>query len=185
MLLTLQEAAARLGKSVRQVRYMIKQGSLTAEKQGGRWVVDSSGLPLSKGQQKAVARKERQLHAAVEKGLGIDEEKRPTRYSVLDLKAFQICRPLYSITVEKLGADHLASLALRLVLTELCRGCHRFNREDKVAAYSLARDKASEAVCELILTGDPEVEKLITAIEQDLMAALAGLLRRLSKRRKN
>ncbi len=50
MQLTLQEAAVRLGKSVRQVRYLINSGQISAQKLGGRWFVQSSDLPLSQGQ---------------------------------------------------------------------------------------------------------------------------------------
>lgn len=184
MLLSLQEAAARLGKSTRQVRYLIKQGKLPAVKQGGRWVIDTEHLELSDGQRKAVERKERQLRAAVDKGLGIEEGDRPPRYSVRDLKAFQITQPLHAKALELLGAEHEACRALRGVLEELTRGCHRFDYEDKAVAYRAARDHASAAVCELILGGRPETEELITAIEQDLMAALGGLLRRLSRKRR-
>lgn len=41
------EAARLLGKSSRQVRYMIQQGELPATKAAGRWVVDAADLPLS------------------------------------------------------------------------------------------------------------------------------------------
>ena len=47
MQLTLEQAATRLGKSLRQVRYMIKSQRLPAQKVGGRWMVDSADLPLS------------------------------------------------------------------------------------------------------------------------------------------
>ncbi len=38
MRLTLAEAAQRLGKSERQLRYKIEQGQITATKRGGRWL---------------------------------------------------------------------------------------------------------------------------------------------------
>jgi excisionase family DNA binding protein len=44
--LSLAEAATVLGKSERQVRYMINNGRLKAVKIGGSWVVESSDLPL-------------------------------------------------------------------------------------------------------------------------------------------
>jgi len=184
MLLTIEEAAARLGKSVRQVRYLIETNSLPAEKSGKRWVIDSENLPLSEGQQRAVDRKERQLRAAVEEGLGLsDSEERKPRYSVRDLKAFQIALPIQRRAVEHLGGDHPATLALHQVLEYLARGCHRFEHSDKAEAYRQARDAASFAVCELVLCGSKEADELIVTIEQELMAALAGLLRRLERRR--
>jgi len=182
--LTLEEAATRLGKTVRQVRYLIQTERLPARKFGGRWVIKSGDLSLSEEQRHAVDRKERQLRAAVEEGLGLpSEDERKPRYSVRDLKAFQIAQPLYQQATAALQADHPASLALRQVLEHLTRGCHRFRREDKAIACREARDAASLAVCELVLTREEGAASLVTAIEQELMATLAGLLRRLERRR--
>lgn len=185
MHLSLTQAAARMGKSVRQIRYMIAQDRLSARKVGGRWVIDDSELPLTEGQQQASERKQRQLRAAVDKALELPE--RLARYSVRDLKAFQIALPLYHSCRTDLGAEHAASHALRQVIEQLSCGCHRFERADKATAYRRARDAASQAVCELLIA-DPAhaelAERILTTIEQDLMAALAGLLRRLEPRRK-
>ncbi len=56
MKLSLSQAAECLGKTRRQIRYMIQQGHLDARKEGGRWVVDSEHLPLSDAQQQSRAR---------------------------------------------------------------------------------------------------------------------------------
>lgn len=181
MQLTLEQAAERLGKSVRQVRYLIKTGGLRAVKAGPRWLIDAADLPLSDGQRAAVARRDRALHAAVDRGLGLEEPTRP-RYSVRDLKAFQILMPLYHQTRDLLGAEHPAAAALRTVLLQLTQGCHRFSVEEKTAAYRAGRDAASLAVYELLLTERGEAEPVIVAIEQDLMAAFSGLLRRLDRK---
>ena len=45
MQLSIQQAAERLGKSVRQVRYLIQTGSLPAHKSGGRWLIAVADLP--------------------------------------------------------------------------------------------------------------------------------------------
>jgi excisionase family DNA binding protein len=184
MYLSLQQAADRLGKSPRQVRYLIRTGRLSAQKIGGRWVVSSDDLPLSEGQRAAVERRERQLRVTVEDGLGLsDAPERPPRYSVRDLKAFQVALPLYRRAVAALAPDHPAAVALREVLELLTRGCHRFERSAKAEAYRQARDAASRAVCELLLDGSGPTDELVSAIEQDLMASLAGLLKRLERRR--
>jgi hypothetical protein len=39
-------------------------------------------------------------------------------------------------------------------------------------------------VCELVLTESASADPLVNAIEQDLMAALAGLIRRVDKRKR-
>jgi excisionase family DNA binding protein len=61
MQLSLQQAAERLGKSVRQVRYLIQTGALPAQKSGGRWLIAAADLPLSEGQRAALERRERAL----------------------------------------------------------------------------------------------------------------------------
>jgi hypothetical protein len=192
MLLSLQDAADRLGKTRRQLRYMIQTQRIQAVKTAGRWMIEADDLPLSGPQRQAVDRRERQLQAAVERGLGLDEGSRRRRWSVRDLKAVQVALPLYRHCAAGLGTDHPASTALGECLQALTRGCHRFERADKAAAYRAARDAASSAVFHLLLADtDPGIEPaapdhpaaLITAIEQDLMAALAGLLRRLERNR--
>ena len=47
MKLTLEQAAARLGKSERQIRYLVQNSRLAAEKVGGRWLIESDDLALS------------------------------------------------------------------------------------------------------------------------------------------
>ncbi len=180
MMLSLSQVAARIGKSERQVRYLIQAGKIPARKLSGRWLIDSDDLPLSGQQQKVVERKERQLRAAVDEGLGLAERRQP-RYSVRDLKAFQIALPLHATAAAELGEHHPAAVALHEVLLQLSRGCHRFERTDKADAYGAARDAASRAVCELALVGTDKGSGLLRAIEQDLMAAIAGLLRRLAR----
>jgi hypothetical protein len=185
MQLTLEQTATRLGKSKRQVLYMIQKGRLQAQKIAGRWWIESHHLPRSDAQQHSYDRKQRQLRAAVEEALEIDPEAaRSRRYSVRDLKAFQIALPLYHQALETFGAEHPATRCLKGVLEQLTRGCHRFDRSDKSEAYRAARDQASLAVCELVLAGSEVADQLIHALEQDLMAALAGLMRRVDRRRR-
>jgi hypothetical protein len=56
MQLSLADAAIALGRSQRQIRYLIQTGGLAARKEGGRWVIDSADLPLSAGQRQAAGR---------------------------------------------------------------------------------------------------------------------------------
>ena len=46
MRLSVTETATVLGKSPRQVRYMIQLGQLKAERQGKAWRIDGESLPL-------------------------------------------------------------------------------------------------------------------------------------------
>ena len=185
MQLTLEQAATRLGKSKRQVLYMIQIGHLPAQKLAGRWWIESEQLPLSAAQQQSHERKQQQFRAAVEEALEIEPERgRPRRYSVRDLKAFQIALPLQRQAQTELGAEHPATQCLKRVLEQLTRGCHRYERSDKAEAYRAARDQVSLAVCELVLTESAVADQLIHVLEQDLMAALAGLMRRVDGRKR-
>ncbi len=181
MQLTIDQAANRVGKSARQIRYLIKSGRLPASKIGGRWMINATDLPLSEPQRATIERRERALRSAVDEGLGLDSE-RPPRFSVRDLKAFQIALPLERQAAALLGPEHPATQALRHTLELLAQGCHRFDNNAKAESYRAARDSASLAVCELVITDQAEAEPLIQGIEQDLMAAFAGLLQRLARR---
>ncbi len=183
MTLTIPQAAAQLGKTVRQVRYMIQQGSLKARKVQGRWLIDSEDLKRSEPQQAAKERKQRQLRGLVDDALEVPEEL-PRRYSVLDLKAFQIGLPLYRRASQDVGEKHAATAELRRMLALLTQGCHRYAQSDKASAYREARDAASLAACELVLADSEAASDLLHDIEQDLMASLAGLIRRAERRRR-
>jgi hypothetical protein len=126
MQLTLEQTATRLGKSQRQILYMIRQNQLPAKKIAGRWFIDTADLPLSENQRRSGERKQRQLKAAVEEALDIADDDPKPRYSVRDLKAFQVALPLYRKICEELTASHPAAQGLRRVLEHLCRGCHRY-----------------------------------------------------------
>lgn len=179
MQLTLEEAATKLGKSVRQIRYLVKEGRLSAKKVAGRWFVELEDAPKTSSQQGVEQRKQERLRAVVEDALELKPSE-TQRYSVMDLKAFQLGLPLYHKASELLGEQHSATLALRQALEHLARGCHRYDKDEKAAAYRTARDEASLAVCELLITGGA-ASALVAPIEQELMAALAGLLRRLDR----
>lgn len=178
MELSLQDAAARSGQSLRQLRYAIAQGKLAARKVGGRWVIDEALLGPREGPALVAA-----AVAAVAPSAALVPATRQ-RYSLNDLVAFKIGRPLYAELVAQGGGDTQAARSLRNCLDALAIGCHRFAPEEKVAAYREARDAASRAVAALLIAGEDTSNALAARIEQDLMAALAGLLRRLERRRR-
>ncbi len=182
MKLTLEQAAEQLGKSRRQVRYLIQSGQLTANKDGHRWYVDSEDMPRSPGQRQADRRKREQLAEVVDESLALPTERGRQRYSVRDLRAFQVCLSIYHDTGAAFGAEHDARQALRQVLEHLARGCHRYGNHNKAAEYSKARDVASDAACALAIEDTQIASGLLDRVEQDLMAALAGLLRRMERR---
>ncbi len=86
MQLTLEQTATSLGKSKRQVLYMIQTGRLAAQKVAGRWSIESDRLPRSEAQQRTDERKQRQLRAAVEEALALPPESQPSRQSLVSCR---------------------------------------------------------------------------------------------------
>ncbi len=188
MYLTIRQASDTLGKTQRQIRYLIQQGELKADKREGRWMIDSGELPLSAGQRAAMQRRETRLRETVEDGLGLEREPkgkggRPA-YSIRDLKAFQYALPIHADTTQVLGAAHPAAQHLRQAMDLLGQGCHRFERSDKASAYRGARDAISAAVVALALEPSEAASALQERIESELLPALAGLIRRLERRQR-
>lgn len=181
MYLSVHEAAARLGKTPRQIRYLIKTGALAATKGAKSWRIDANALPTVQGRVEAQAHIQDAIDTAIDK-TGAPRPVHRRRYSLTDMKAFQIGQPLLTECVATLGAEHEASRALREALDLLAQGCHRFERDDKRRAYAASRDAASRAICALYLSGETEAKALAERAEQELMAAFAGLIRRLSGR---
>lgn len=176
MELSLTQAAQLLGKTRRQVEYLIKTGHLPAKKDGSRWLVKDTDLPLSPAQRQARERKTAALQAVVEEVLG--ETTPRTRYSLRDLKAFREGLAILAAGRGQLPASHAALPLLRQSLDKIAVGCHRFERRSKAEAYGQARDHASLAACALLVEETPGGEALIERIEQALIPAIAGLLRR-------
>ena len=179
MQITIEQAAEMLGKTRRQIGYLIKHGKLKAIKVGGRWRIELDDLPLSAGQQEARERKRDQLVQAIEDTLDVGPRRKRRRYSIKDLRAFQIAAPLYHKAIAALGREHPGCIELHRSLKHLSRGCHRFSAAAKVECYLEARDAASEAACDLALEPDAAAAPFVECIEQELMAAIVGLVRRL------
>jgi len=176
MQLSLQQAADLLGKTRRQVVYMIEQGRLPAQKVGGRWVIERAGLTADEAVLQRASQREAHLKAAIEDALAPTGKTR--RYALGDLKAVQLATPIYRELVARGAEWEPATARMRACLDQLAVGCHRYDRREKTAAYRAARDAASLAAMELWLRATNGNEPLLDAIEQNLMAALAGLLRR-------
>ncbi len=84
--LSLSEAARLLGKTDRQVRYLIQTGKIPAHKKGSRWIVRRDDLPLSPGQLTAAKQKTERAGRLAEEILRPDakadgEKKTATRIS--------------------------------------------------------------------------------------------------------
>jgi excisionase family DNA binding protein len=71
MQLSLQEAVQILGKTRRQVLYMIEQGRLPARKVGGRWVIERADVQVDEAVQQRTTQKQARLAPGSASGAGI------------------------------------------------------------------------------------------------------------------
>ena len=182
--LTLEEAATRLGKSIRQIRYAIQQGQLRGRKKAGRWFLDERDLPRTAGQTE-VATARRGRHARrVDEALAVPEAREGAGYSVENLRAYQAAQLIFVELRASLGTEHAAVMRLEEALEWLTVGCHRFGRAEKAQAYQVARDATSRAVAALLVTEDVKARSSAREIERAVMPALSGLLRRHEGRRR-
>jgi excisionase family DNA binding protein len=180
MQLSLQEAMQILGKTRRQVLYMIEQGRLPARKVGSHWVIERADMQVDEAVQQRTTQKQARFKAVIEDALTPGQER---RYTVRDLKAVQVATPIYREMAARGAGWSKATAHMRACLDQLAVGCHRYDRQEKTLAYRAARDAASLAAMELLLHTDARTEDgLLDAIEQDLMPAVAGLLRRSERR---
>ena len=180
MQLSLQEAMQILGKTRRQVLYMIEQGRLPARKVGGRWVIERADVQVDEAVQQRTTQKQARFKAVIEDALTPGQER---RYTLRDLKAVQVATPIYREMAARGDGWSKAAAHMRTCLDQLAVGCHRYDRQEKTLAYRAARDAASLAAMELLLHTDAKPEDgLLDAIEQELMPAVAGLLRRSERR---
>ena len=183
MQLSLSEVATVLGKSERQVRYLIKQGQVTAKKQKGRWVVQSEALPLSDPQRERLAARVDTAREAFERGLEpsvkASDRKGARSYSVKDLVAFQAGEAIFRELVTAVGPADPARAALFSAMALLARGCHSFQPATKIARYVEAREAAATAVTHLMLSSggaEGKLEPLALRIEQELIPKIARLV---------
>jgi excisionase family DNA binding protein len=107
--LSLQQAADILGKTRRQVIYMIGQGRLPGKKVGGRWVIDRVDLQADEAVRQRTLQKQERLKAVVEDVLTPTPER---RYGIRDLKAVQLatsrCRQLSLVRPDPVNMSQVA-----------------------------------------------------------------------------
>jgi len=180
MKLSLREAAETLGKSERQVRYLIQNGGLPAQKIDGRWRIERDDLRLKAGATQARQRKRERAAEIADQVLRQDAPPK-RRYSATDLKAFEAARALYG-DLAALGQDHPVAGIVLETLVQLSCGCHAFHAQHKAAYFAKARERACHASVLLLLeeNGGPLAERL----EQDVIPAIGGLIRRAERRPK-
>jgi excisionase family DNA binding protein len=178
MELTVQDAARILGKSERQVRYLIQTGRLTATKHDGQWKISRGDLPRSPGQERADQRKTERATEIASAVLDFGDSKgsKSKSWTVDQLHAVRQGEPLYRDCVEQLGTDHEATRRLRAALMLIGCGFFEYDAARKAARYSAARDCVSRAVMTLLLDTEPR-QDLLGRMQKDLLPPLGGLIR--------
>ena len=180
MQLSLKEAAARLGQSERQVRYLVKRGQLKASKIAGRWVIDEADLPVTPESQKRRQTRARALGAAVDEALA-PHISAGRAYSVLGVRAFVEAVDIYR-SIDAHSGEGPARECMEACVLALSRGAHAFHQREKAEAWQGARSAAAEAVAWLYLQEGDETSALGGRIEEKVLPAIGGLLRRQERR---
>ncbi len=197
--LTLSETATILGKSPRQIRYLIKAGRLRATKHGRHWKIDSDHLPLSDAQRRVLGERLEVARRAFEKSVdpaaravGREPAKaaegnaaKKKSYSVNDLLAFQAGEAIYHELAGELGEDAAATRNLFDALAVMTRACHAFHANDKASRFIEARELAATAVADLLLRAAADRERqrtLARRIEEEVIPKIGGLIASHEKR---
>ena len=183
MELTVQEAARILGKSERQVRYLIRTSKLPASKRDGQWRISRGDLPSRPGQERAQQLKAERATEVAAVVLGLGEHSRSKKTWTIDrLHAVRQGQPLYHKCIDQLGAEHEATRKLRAALMLISCGFFEYDAKRKVARYSAARDCLSRAVMVLLLDSKTW-DELLGPLQTDLLPTLGGLIRRAQRPR--
>ena len=183
MELSLAEAARLLGKSDRQVRYLIRCGRLAARKLDGRWRIKRQDLPLSEGQRRAEEhKKERAARIALEVLQPAGEQAPGKRFSVQELRAYREGAPLYRDLVARFGHRPPPVVFLREALMLLACGCHEFHARKKAELYARSREQLSRTTMALLLENEQASGAAVRPFEQSILPAIGGLIRQAERR---
>jgi hypothetical protein len=181
MLITLADAATRLKRSVRQVRYLVTKAELPATKVGGVWMIDEAHLPLSEAAVRSQGEKAAALQHAVDEALA--PHVRPaSAYSVTSIRAFTELVALHRAARGMLLATHPALAALQQAALALSRGVHSFRGRAKAEAFEQARLGCADAVALLHLGEEGPALTLAGRIEAQVLPGIGGLVRRSASR---
>ncbi len=168
--LSLAEAARLLGKSERQVRYLIHSGKIPSRKKGRRVVIRRKDLPLGEGQQRAAEQKtERAARLADEilRPEGSGAKKAKAKYSIRGLRAFQEGATIYRQLTAAAGADHAATTGMRESLMLLACGYPEFQAATKADFYARARQEASRVTMALLLDDEDAHRDAVERLESE------------------
>jgi hypothetical protein len=186
MKLSLAQTATVLGKSERQVRYLIKLGRLQASKATGTWEIDEADLPLTAEQRTGIGERVEVARQAFEKAVepAVRATESTATYSVTKLAAFTGGEAVYRELRDQFPADPAVPL-LFAALEHLTRGCHAFHADEKRRHFREARGLAAAALTHLLLGGqasDGTRRALAERLEQAVLPKISGLIAACEKR---
>lgn len=104
-MLTLAEAAAWLGQSERQVRYLIQQGKLQATKLGRRWMISKEAVRSAPRIQRREAAKLEALEGVVRDVLDLPVASVAPRWTVTTMRAVGAARRAHAAVSERFGPE--------------------------------------------------------------------------------
>lgn len=185
MEVSLNEAAVLMGKTPRQVRYLLQQAKITARKVDNVWVIDAESLPLNDAQKAAINARAEVVRESMSKAFepllqivkkGVSQQE----YTVRSLNAFKIGEVIYRVMVKELGPADEATRFLRRSLELMGQGYHSFYPDDKLEYYKAARESGASALMSMLLDGAPDDERrqeIAHHLEGDYLPSVSGLVR--------
>lgn len=192
MKLTVDEAAALLGKSPRTLRHLAQTGGIPAERMGNRWVFDRDKLTAADPDAAArraveVERVRGHVEAAIESVAPPPPGPGRDFYSVRDVTAFKVASQVLAQVegAQRHELQHAAG-ALRDCLHRLADGFHQFAPDHKIHRLLAARSACCAAVAELLHVALhhrlAEATVWADALEREALGSLRGLIRQAERR---
>lgn len=193
MTITISEAATLLGKSKRQIRYMIQQGKLKAEKAGKEWLINREHLPLSEAQLKSLERKAQQVRSVIDDAIGKpadgivrDAREARKKYALATQSCFKLTKQAYGLAKQLFGGEHQNTQKLHTVIELVTKGWFSFIPAARLRFLRYARELICEVLTDTLLIENPSNEHTAFAelLEFDIIVSLSGLIRSSEKRNK-
>jgi excisionase family DNA binding protein len=189
MELSIEEAAALIGKSARMVRYLVKAGRIPARKEGKSWRIDRDALArylpagVEDARRQQVADLRTRVFAALDAAAPPGPEGvRRGFFSVRDLQCWAtLVKGVQCAEDAGLGGP---AAALRAAASALVEGTHQFHPQTKIGRYVDARGSICAAIADALLARAEVGVPLADLLEKELLPSLSGLIRRAEKGRR-
>lgn len=193
MELRIEEAAKLLGKSARQIRYMIETKRLPARREGKTWKIRKEDLPLTEGQERAKERKEEKVKNIAEeilgkqsKSLGQDIIEKRMHYALKNQSSFTLSQEAYQRAKLIFGDTHYISKVLKRGLLYITLAWYEYASAQRIIWLQQARLRMCKALTELLTIPErtPEMNALSELIEIHIIAGINGLARHAERNKK-